>query len=124
MSLIQHLGRAMRLRCPACGIGRMFRGWFSMNRRCDHCGLWFEPEPGFYLGSIFVNYAVTATIASAGYLIPMAWLGRAPGWLVIPPVLFCLFFPVAFFRQARALWLAVNLYLSPADPSERPHHES
>lgn len=123
MSLIRYLGRAARLRCPACGRGPMFRGWFAMNRRCAHCGLWFEPDPGFYLGSIFVNYAVTAVIASASYLIPMIWLGRPPGWLIVPAVGFCLVFPPAFFRHARALWLGVNLYLSPADASERPRHE-
>lgn len=124
MSLIRHLGRALRLRCPACGRGPMFRGWFAMNRRCGHCGLWFEPEPGYYLGSIFVNYSATAALASVSYLVPMILLGRPPDWLLIPVVLFCLVFPLAFFRYARSLWLAVNYYFSPTDPSERPHHES
>ena len=31
------------------------------------CGVAFEREAGFYLGSIYVNYGVTALVVAIGY---------------------------------------------------------
>jgi uncharacterized protein (DUF983 family) len=118
--LLRVLGRALQLRCPVCGEGRMFRGLLTMNRRCAHCGLWFERAPGYYLGSIYVNYAATGLIAGALYLLPMAWAGRPVTWMIGPVVAFCVVFPIVFFRYARSLWLAFDHYLSPLDVAERP----
>jgi uncharacterized protein (DUF983 family) len=123
MTLPCLLRRAFRLCCPVCGAGRMFRGLFAMNRRCSHCGLWFERAPGYFLGSIYVNYAATGLIASVLYLAPMLWTGRPITWLIGPVVGFCVVFPIVFFRYARSLWLAFDHYLSPLDPAECPAHE-
>lgn len=123
-SLATLLGRALRLRCPVCGQGPMFRGLLSMNKRCSHCGLWYERASGYFLGSIYFNYTVTAVIASAAYLLPMVWLGRPPQWLLVPIVAFCVIFPLMFFRYARSLWLALDHYLSPLNAAERPRHEN
>lgn len=101
----------------------MFRRLLSMNPRCSSCGLWFERESGYFLGSIYVNYAVTAAIATVVYMVPMLWTGHPVTWLIVPAVAFCLLFPIFFFRYARSLWLAINHYLSPIDPTERLPHE-
>lgn len=29
-----------------------------MPEKCEHCGLVFTPEPGFYMGSMFVSYGL------------------------------------------------------------------
>jgi uncharacterized protein (DUF983 family) len=117
------LGRALRLRCPVCGQGKMFRGLMSMNKRCSSCGLWFERAPGYFLGSIYVNYGVTTVISMVVYLVPMVIRGRPVTWLLAPVFAFCIVFPVFFFRYARSLWLAFDHYLSPFDPKERLRHE-
>jgi uncharacterized protein (DUF983 family) len=117
------LDRSLHLRCPVCGKGPMFRNWMAMYKRCSCCGLWFERDSGYFLGSIYVNYAVTTVIAALCYFLPMLWLRRSPGWLLIPIVGFCIVFPLFFFRFARALWLGLDHYMSPLDVSERPPHE-
>ena len=33
------VGRALRRRCPCCGGGGLFEGWFTMVPRCPTCGL-------------------------------------------------------------------------------------
>ena len=33
-----------------------------MNAHCSKCGAPFEPEPGFYYGSLFVSYAFNVII--------------------------------------------------------------
>ena len=54
--------RGLRLLCPRCGRGRIFRGWFAMNERCAACGRKFDRAPGYMLGSIYINYGVTALL--------------------------------------------------------------
>src|SRR4029453_4508819 len=60
--------RALRLRCPACGGSKLFRSWFHMHGACNQCGMTFERGPGFYLGSIYINYGLTAFVVTVGYL--------------------------------------------------------
>ncbi len=35
-----------------------FSKFLEMPEKCPVCGLHFTPEPGFYMGSMFVSYAV------------------------------------------------------------------
>jgi uncharacterized protein (DUF983 family) len=50
-----------------CGRGKLFRDWLAMHKQCPHCGATFEREPGFFLGSIYVNYGLTALIVAIAY---------------------------------------------------------
>lgn len=66
MSRFLHKVKAIfGLRCPRCEKGLMFKqGLFNFSKflempeRCEHCGLHFTPEPGFYMGSMFVSYGL------------------------------------------------------------------
>ena len=69
------LWRGLRLVCPVCGRGKLFRGWFRMHRSCDSCGLVFERGPGYWLGSIYVNYGLTALVVTVAYL--ALWFSQA-----------------------------------------------
>src|SRR2546421_8802517 len=106
--------RSCRLRCPACGKGRMFRGWFAMHQACEHCGLKFLREPGYFLGSIYFNYGLTTLLVTATYLSLFLTTDVSPELLLWGLVAFCGLFPLWFFRYARALWLAMDLYFDPA----------
>ena len=48
--LLDVRGPGFATRCPRCGEGMLFRGWFRMRSQCDWCGLVYEREPGFFLG--------------------------------------------------------------------------
>jgi uncharacterized protein (DUF983 family) len=129
MRLWQILGRSLRLRCPACGRGKLFAGWFSMHAKCEPCGLPFEREPGFFLGSIYVNYGLTAALVTAGYFALFfsdTLSDRQRLWLLVA---FSVMFPLWFFRYARSLWLGFDQLFDPrgratqerADaPADRP----
>jgi uncharacterized protein (DUF983 family) len=102
------LVRAVRLRCPRCGQGRLFRGLFQMNESCSACGASFKREQGFYLGSIYINYG--ATVIGTGALYALLVLGI--GWSHKAALAACLVaavvFPIWFFRWARSLLLALD----------------
>jgi uncharacterized protein (DUF983 family) len=102
------LSRALRLRCPLCGEGKLFRNWLVMHRQCPYCGVTFEREPGFFLGSIYINYGLTALIVAVAYpLLLFVWqMPEQP--LLIGAVAFTVIFPVLLFPWARSLWIGFD----------------
>ncbi|MGQ0635254.1 MAG: DUF983 domain-containing protein [Planctomycetaceae bacterium] len=102
------IGRALRLRCPRCGKAKMFTGLFRMHPTCAACGLKFEREPGYFLGSIYLNYGMTAMLLVVGYVSLRFGAGIESKWLLIGASAFCVLFPLFYFRYARALWLAMD----------------
>lgn len=100
--------RGLALRCPRCGFGRLFCGWFRMHEACAACGAPFAPEPGFYLGSIYVNYGVTVVVTGAIYAGLVAGLGISPEAALAVCLGMAVVLPVLFFRHARSLLLALD----------------
>jgi uncharacterized protein (DUF983 family) len=111
--LLKTLLRGLRLRCPVCGRGRLFNGWLRMRENCENCGLKLDRGPGYYLGSIYINYGLTAVLVTAGYLALFFTNTLSPGKRLSILGAFCLVFPLWFFRYARSLWLALDLYFDP-----------
>ena len=106
--LTRALGRAIRLRCPRCGATPLFRGWFRMAEACALCGLKFERAQGYFVGAIYINYAVTTGIAVGGFFLLWGLLGFSTRdqLLVLVPIV--VVFPLWFFRYSRSLWLALE----------------
>jgi uncharacterized protein (DUF983 family) len=42
--------RGLRKRCPRCGRGRLFSGWFTSHDQCSECSLVYEVSPGSIWG--------------------------------------------------------------------------
>ena len=102
------LGRAMRLRCPRCGRTQLFTGWFTMHERCAVCGLVYEREQGYFVGAIYVNYAVTVAIA-VGTVLVLDWtIGLTLRAQLALGIALVTLVPLVFFRYARSLWLGVD----------------
>jgi uncharacterized protein (DUF983 family) len=106
------LGRAVRLRCPRCGATPLFRGWFRMAESCALCGLYFERAQGYFVGAIYVNYAITVGLAVVGFFLLWGVLGWSTGAQLAVLVPFVIVFPLWFFRYSRSLWLAVEWSLN------------
>jgi uncharacterized protein (DUF983 family) len=104
--------RAVRLRCPACGEGVLYARPFMMRDACACCGLVYEAEHGFFVGAIYVNYAVTVVVGLgsallANWLHPMSLAAQLA--IAVPLMLAV---PVLFFHHSRSLWLALNAFVS------------
>jgi uncharacterized protein (DUF983 family) len=114
------LRRALALRCPACGVGAIFSGWFGMHESCSHCGLRYEREPGYFVGAIYVNYAVTAVACLGVPILLDALIGIGMGTQVAIGAALAVVVPVVFFRYARSLWLGIDHFVTMVDDaSER-----
>jgi hypothetical protein len=88
---------------------------------CSECGLNYEREPGFYLGSIYVNYGLTALVTTILYLVGFSY-GINDQVLLATLAVFCALFPMLIFRHARAVWLAFDQFWDPQEKSDdRPN---
>jgi hypothetical protein len=85
-----------------------------MHGECATCGLKFDRGPGYYLGSIYINYGLTALVVTAAYLALFFSDTFTPSVQLLLLAGFCVLFPLWFFRYARSLWLALDLYFDPA----------
>jgi uncharacterized protein (DUF983 family) len=106
--LVVLITRALRLRCPACGRGKIFRGWFTMNDACPGCSRPFQRGPGFFLGSIYFNYGITAVMVVVIYFACFFSEVVTDRQLFYITMAIALFFPLWFFRYARALWIGFD----------------
>jgi uncharacterized protein (DUF983 family) len=102
------IGRALRLRCPACGRAKLFRNWISMNDPCPECGRKFDRAPGYLLGAIYFNYGVTALLVVVCYFSLFLTGTLTARQLLWTLTAFSVLFPLWFFRYARALWIAFD----------------
>lgn len=115
MSFGVRLYRALRLRCPVCGQGKIFSGFFKSHRQCSECGAIYDREPGFFLGSIYFNYGLTALICTISYVL-LSFVYRIGDNLAMGIVLaFALLFPIWFHRYARSLWLSMDQFWDPRE---------
>ena len=109
------LGRALRLRCPRCGRSPLYARWFRMHERCAACGLRYEREQGYFVGAIYINYAVTAAVAVGGVLVLDWTVGLTLAQQLVLGVALGVLVPLVFFRHARSLWLVMNYLVAMAE---------
>jgi uncharacterized protein (DUF983 family) len=108
----QIIARGLTNRCPNCGGRTLFRAGtlFELNRECARCGLRFERDEGFFLGSMSLNYGVTL-IGFLGPVVALAWYRAIP---VVTAVVLAgvgaMIVPALFYRSSRSWWL-MNYYL-------------
>jgi uncharacterized protein (DUF983 family) len=107
-SRLTAFARGGLLRCPACGEGPLFRGWFRMHEACQACGASFLREQGFYLGSIYINYGVTVIVTGAIYALLVLVAGVSHETALATCLVVAVAFPVLFFRHARSFLLALD----------------
>jgi len=86
-----------------------------MYAQCPNCKLTYERAPGYFLGSAYINYALTALLITAAY-VGFRFIGGVPSRLLMGPLaVFCVLFPLAFFRHARSFWLAMDYFFDPVE---------
>jgi hypothetical protein len=89
-----------------------------MHDRCPNCGLKYEREPGFFLGSIYFNYGLTALVVAVVYPILLFQRALPESRLLLASFAFVVIFPMLFFRHARALWLGFDQWYDPRVPDK------
>ena len=103
----------LALRCPRCHQGKLFTHsalnltkFAQMPAQCPVCGQTFEPEPGFYFGSMYITFAFNvATMFFVG--VPLFYFfGNPDTWVyVLAVTLLTLALTPLILRYSRAMML-------------------
>jgi len=112
------LAGILRQRCPRCRAGQIFcssllLGLPKMHPRCPICDLKFEREPGYFLGAMYISYAIalgTITLFAVLLWSLTGWsIMKATGWAI---VMFLPFAPIITLF-ARVLWIYLDQAIDP-----------
>jgi uncharacterized protein (DUF983 family) len=108
------LASILRLRCPVCGKGRIFNGYFDTPERCPHCAYFFMRENGYFLPHVPIGYFATVLAALGSWPVLYFLAGvRSTAITLTVMVGVALVFGIWFLRYAKMIWLVVDLYLHP-----------
>lgn len=70
----------------------------------------YERDPGYFLGSIYINYGLTAVGLTFLYVLLHFGFNWSNTQLALPLAVFCCVLPMLVFRHTRALWLAMDCH--------------
>jgi uncharacterized protein (DUF983 family) len=107
--------RGLRLRCPDCGLGPLYRAPFRMHTHCDYCGLIYEREQGYFVGAIYINVIATESLLLGALLIYTLITGNISQTILTVLIVLALTLPLVFFHHSRSLWLCVDYILNPRE---------
>ena len=113
--------RALRLRCPNCGQGRLFTSWFRMRERCPVCGLKTERgDEGYQVGSYMFNIVASELLFIALFIIAIVLTWPTPPWNLLQygGIALMILAPFVFFPVTKTLFLAFDLIFRPATSDE------
>ncbi len=112
-------------RCPACLRGPIFKNLLATHERCPACGVLFEREEGYFLGAMYVSYALGGVLVAAAYFAVTAL------WPHVPPFTLCLYIFLAYLplmpllhRYARTIWMHFDWLVCPNDTAAGSYQKS
>ena len=125
--LCVYLGRAMRLRCPECGVSPVFvpalrtrgwRDWVTPLDGCPRCGYAYQREGGYFLIATWgVHYFVVTGLCLVAALVVDHFVPLSFPVLAVSVAVVTLLFGSWFARYAKSLYLAVDHFFDPHVPA-------
>ncbi|MBC7885361.1 MAG: DUF983 domain-containing protein [Saprospiraceae bacterium] len=119
MSKRNFLINTLLKKCPRCQEGDLFTVPFEFSKpvdmpeHCPVCHQKFEPEPGFYYGSMFISYIITAffflgIIGTCLIVFKLSLNVSMVILLVIAAITY-----MFFLRMSRSLWINIMVDYDP-----------
>ena len=112
------LSSILRQLCPRCRSGKIFPssiycGLPRINDRCPHCGLDFNREAGYFLGAMYISYALAlAVICGFGAVLWVVTRWRVDKVALWAVVGFLPLAPMLTFLS-RVLWIYLDQGVDP-----------
>ncbi len=127
------LKSVFKFKCPKCHVGDLFsntaiyqyKGFFDMPNNCPKCNQDFQIETGFYLGAMFVSYALAVVLnlfVFVCFLIFDAY--ELISFLVVAAIILLITMPYVI-KVSRSLWIALSISYNPnAIKDYEEHHQN
>ena len=115
------LVRAFLRRCPNCGGRNAFRSYLHQRDACPACGLRLDRgEHDFFIGAYTINLIVAELLVVFLGLVVMILTWPAVPWdgLMYGLAALMIVAPVVLYPFSRQAWLAIDLILRPAEPTD------
>lgn len=105
--------RGLKLKCPACGQGALYKSAFKMHEQCSFCGLVYGREQGYFVGAIYINVMATEAFILLVYLISVftGFINNSAIYVLL--IVMAVTLPLIFSRYSRSLWLSIDHIISP-----------
>ena len=106
--------RGVRLRCPRCGQGKLYRRLITMKmyERCQHCDWRFEREEGYWTGAMALDLVVAELVAAA-YVVTATVVGAPLVPELVIGLLLAALLPIVLYPHAHSLWMTIDFMLHP-----------
>lgn len=119
---MKRLWAILTLRCPRCLDGAVYAGPWKMHATCPVCGYRYQPDAGYFLGALYINYPIGAVVLGGltllVHLLLPSWSWPAAMTLALVP--FLLTVPMIV-RWARVIWMHFDTFFLGTPPPHNPH---
>lgn len=112
------LARALTRRCPYCGHGHIFRSWLTLKKDCPHCGIPFEREEGYFVGTYAVNLVSSLFLGFGSVMLILAFTDLSVLQIQVIGVGVAIALPLIGYPFASSVWMAIDLMLDPPEKTD------
>ncbi len=107
--------------CPKCNVGDFFKtknpydlkNFDKTNSHCAICGESFLREPGFYIGAMYISYALTVAMTVTAFVGFVLIFDFEIEYVLAVLILAILLLLPVLFRTARIIWINIFVKYSP-----------
>ena len=110
------LFRAILMRCPNCGGGKLLESYFHLKPQCPTCGLTLTRGEGdYFIGGMMFNILMAELIFVIGFGFSLWLTWPNVPWDRIEWILAVgmVGFPILFYPMSQIVWLAFDLAFRP-----------
>lgn len=122
LSTVRLLARALALRCPHCGRGRVLLSWFRLRSACPVCGLKLQrnEEADYWTGGFLVNFIIAELVVASvlTFAVLVAWPDVDWSLILRGTTIAALAGPLLTWPFSRTLWLGIDLRFRPPEPAD------
>ena len=101
-------------KCPKCKSGKIFENKGNlfllkepkMHSHCTNCGYRFEKEPGYFIGSLYVSYALAVAELLTLFII-IHPLFNSVYWILSIMITVLILLSFFNFRNSRTIWIYI-----------------
>lgn len=107
----------LKEKCPNCGKGEVYKKKKYllqlpiMNDRCHHCDYYFDREPGYFLGAMYISYALAVLQGVLTFILLHTFLPEIPTiWVVAAILVVISLFSMKNYKLSRIIYIHIFPY--------------
>ncbi|MEM8886084.1 MAG: hypothetical protein AAGD14_18615 [Planctomycetota bacterium] len=104
--------RMLKVRCPRCGEGRLFKSTFVRAERCHCCDWEYEREEGYWVGGSEVHMFASYGLSVIVFIPLLIFLGPTP-LVQAGVILGHIVCSLLMFRFSRSVFIGLDYYFDP-----------